>query len=531
MMTDISAVSGPTPGLSGIFESRSFRLLFPIVLFCIPLGTALFHDIHRSYLTSVDADIVFIYEALRLNAGLPQTYLSHTGYVLFMLLAWWLRLMEVLGLVPLSSLNDLLPINKGTFEADYELLVFAGRYMIAILSGGFAIAFYWGVRAVIGSGIVAVIGGLIFAASKELCLQALMLFTELPSGLFLLLSVILLIIVGRSDHPLRLAFFAAMFATISMMSKMQVVFPVLFLPVIALVFNLPVGQTTLRKQTIHQIDGLDLVLRVLLALAFSVLAIHMVGTSTVLGGNGGLYQLVLAGYVAAAIYVLGRAWNIPWRHQVLMMVTVLSGVSAGLYLHFVYHTPGAVDALVNFVETMFVLGSVSQDVGGTADNLPWVSIILVPLESLYNVIVRRFWNLNLLDHPVDILNWTILVSIIALFAIGEKIQAIRVSTFLIMAICVEGAFGLYKVSDKHLIYIDTWLMFAAILSATYLLPRLTGALKGGMLVLAGVIFVAEINALTNPDWVDHKRGNISCGQTRDYTPLIADGFKHYCTKK
>lgn len=528
MWTAFPITSGVHPDKQTFPHNWPFRILFPIVLFCIPVGVALFHNIHRSYLTSVDGDIVFIYEALRLNGGFPQSYLDHTGYVLFVLLAWWLKLMDLLGLVPLSSLQDMLPINKATFEADFEQLVFAGRYMIAVLSGLFAVAFYHGTRVITRSIAVAAIGSLIFAASKELSLQALMIFTELPSGMFLLFSVITLILALRSQHPMRLAFLAAMFATISMMSKMQVIFPVLFLPVIAVVFSIPSGNKPLQGRVICQIEGLDLTLRFLLAGAFSLLAVHMVGATTVLEGSGGLYQLILGGYVALAIYFVGWMRNIALRHRILMMMTVLSGVSAGLYLHFLYNNIDVVERVVNFVETMFTLGSVSRKVGGAADNLPWVSIISTPLDAILRVVIRRFWDMNLLDHPVDILNWAVLVSILMLIVNGMKVQALRISTFLVMAIGVEVAFSLYKVLPKHLIYIDTWLMFAAILSASYLLPRLSTMVKGGMVVLAGVIFVAEINALTNPDWVDHKRGNISCGISKDYTPLIAEGFKHYC---
>ena len=106
-------------------------------------------------------------------------------------------------------------------------------------------------------------------------------------------------------------------------------------------------------------------------------------------------------------------------------------------------------------------------------------------------------------------------------------RGLQVWLFLLIAVTVEGAFHLYQVSDKVLIYIDTWLIFSAALAALYLVPTLSPGKKTATVVAAIGIFVVELTQMTNPKLVHVQPEGYAC-LAREYMPPVAEGFIKYC---
>ena len=103
---------------------------------------AVFHGFTRHYAIHSDADIIYVYEALRLNAGMGQRYFDHTGYWLFVPLAWWFKGLSFLGFIGVDALDQLPELKSPEFEPTYAKLVFAARYLSVILSGIFVALFF-----------------------------------------------------------------------------------------------------------------------------------------------------------------------------------------------------------------------------------------------------------------------------------------------------------------------------------------------------------------------------------------------------
>ena len=74
--------------LDNIFEQLmryGFLIMGIAIVICIPV----FHGIDRFYLSNLDPDLDFTYQALTLNAGEPLRIHPHTGYGYVLLLAQW----------------------------------------------------------------------------------------------------------------------------------------------------------------------------------------------------------------------------------------------------------------------------------------------------------------------------------------------------------------------------------------------------------------------------------------------------------
>lgn len=342
-----------------------------------PILTALGHHISRPYLTTPDQDIVHVYEALRMGQGLPQHYDDHTGYVPFVLLSWWFKALKAVGLLSVARL-DHLPPPSPAFDAAYQALTQAGRLWSALLSSGFVLAMYAGLRRLTGLDRLALLLTALFATSEGLARQALILRTELTAALFAFAAFFLLLEAIRAPERPRLMLFTGLTAALALMAKMQAIFLLAAFPALALAFG--------RKLALppeYEADPGETLLWLLTSAAMAIVAGVMLVPSI---RGSGAYQTALVAYGMAGMIGYARLYRVPCANAWQGACALVMGLACGQSLHLLYHTPATTEALVNFVEHMsrfssvsdsphLGIGAISAAIGGTlVHNLsltPW----------------------------------------------------------------------------------------------------------------------------------------------------------------
>ncbi|KIL96699.1 hypothetical protein CCC_01565 [Paramagnetospirillum magnetotacticum MS-1] len=465
---------------------------------------------------------MFVYEALRLNSGLSQHYLDHTGYVMFVLLAWWLKLMHLLGVVDVSSLKALPPTGSAAFEPVYAKLVFAGRYMVAGLSGVFAALFFLGIRAITGNFAVALGAAMVFACSRELGIQALTIYTELPSGLFLFLTFVAVATAGSSRRPAFHLFWAGLCATLALMAKMQGVFVALGMPMVALAFGCRAERRWIEPEWSER-----LTLSMLLAVPILPVLLMVFSAAFFLGNRGG-YQLAIIVYIVAAVWAYGLIYAVPVRERLFAMLAVGGGISAAFLLHLLYHNMGATDALSNFIDHMYNLGSIGQK-GGDPGGRPSMPLVVRLVDDGFAAtLARRLFHPDPWLKPLDLLGFAVLIAIAVLAWHRRFAAALRVGLLAGMAVGAEAATRIYKIELKHLIYMDTWLIIAAALAAHQFWPEMGRRGRAGLAAVLLVVLAFEVNDVARPNMVQFQRIENACGQAYAYMMPIAEAFRRYC---
>ena len=130
-----------------------------------------------------DQDLILAYQGLLLNAGLPQEYFDHTGYLYALMIAGWYDLLHWVGLLPVHALTEMPPpTDVPAFDAAWQHLVVAGR-VLSLLAAGFFVWLYASlVRRLVGDWRVAVLAALALALSSAVIMHMRMMRTELLSG-------------------------------------------------------------------------------------------------------------------------------------------------------------------------------------------------------------------------------------------------------------------------------------------------------------------------------------------------------------
>jgi hypothetical protein len=525
----------PTAADHGPLRSVNY-LAVGLLLFAIPVAVALYHDIHRFYLTTVDADFIFTYEALRKNAGLEQRMNDHTGYTYYVLLAWTLKLAKLIGVVPIQALTELPPLDSPNFENVYAPLVVAGRYFSALLSGLFAVMIFFGLKLVTDNAWVATAGALIVATSADLAAQTLMLYPELTSMFFMFAGFLAALLAAR-EVGLAAAgrlFLAALLVMLGVMAKLHGVLIALGLPVLVLMVAWNTGVTYGPRPILGQTT----VLLVLLAAAAFVLpAIHMmatsvaawaqVGPSTANRPPNGAYQVLIVCYIVVAMVIFGVHRRIGLRELAVAVAALGAGLAAGLYGHLLYHSVATTTAFVNFVEQLYHMGSVYRHAGALSPD-SWTAFAEIALRGIMRAVDRRFSFHGPWIDPVNLLNWLAVIGLLVAILRRAWQAVIQAVAFFGLGIAAEGSFSLYSIQIKHLIYNDAWTIMALGTLAAQLIPRLprpaqVAAAAGtlGLVVWQGVGLMDSKHVARFPI-------EDTCGQSQAYTPDIAAAFRKYC---
>jgi len=513
------------------------------VLAFIITGTASTHDFFREISSASDQDFVVIYNALRMNDGLPQTMFGHTGYTYFLILSQWLQALDLINLIPISKISELPEPDQ--FESTWEVLVYAGRALSIFLSFTASFVFYFILKLVIENRNLAAAFAILFAISPGLVRHSLVMRTELPSFVFFIIALLFTLRAGRSKpwNEFYYVFLAAFFATMAVMAKMQSIPLVLALPIIGLVINSRIRETC---GPTHIIYPLPIVAAAsLILLAISIPAQVMVWTQTFpampqmkMVFNSG-YQILIMIYFITIISLYNLLDRRSLKEFILSISFISCGMAVAFYSNFFNHTVTNTAQLVNFIDNMSLFARKSlfiEQAPVSGFNL-FVRLLIEFGDALTHTFQRNFFAFEIFKLP-----YTLAYGISALsafyFLIYKKWrQFLIIGTLLTIAIGMEAFSGFRNFFEHYRIYYEVWILLSSAFLAQYAIQicsltviKTYGIVKITIFLLITVILsYTTVGSLgragTSVEW--QARDN-ACFQARGY---MKDLVTHFCSNK
>ena len=502
-----------------------------LALFALPLAVATFHDLHRSFITSPDADLLFPYHALRLNSGLNSDLTVHPGYTHFVLLAWWMKLTKLLGLNAIASFQDLPAATSEGFEAAYSQVVFNARYFVAWFSAMFAWCFFEGIRIITRHFWTATVAGLLFAASSGLAVHAVMIYTELQSAFFCFAATWSLLAAGRTwghHTAIRLALCGFCIA-LALLAKVQAIAFILGLPVLALLFGRTVNDET--GPRFNPEPPLQLVLLVCLCAGILALPMSAIVVASIAGREGsGAYQIATAIFVVLAMVAYAHLYYVSLRNWWIGAAALVIGLSLGLYCVFLYPNIKNLDALANFIDHLYGYGSVSRLAIDSGANTSWSVILLGVLNGLKFTLTERFLNPFASVNSLAILNWPLLIASVAALLRSHFRIGLQIGALLSLSVLIESAFHLYQYIYKVFIYADFPVLLGTALVLRWLLSEFPYRLTTiAATALVAMVIAFEVGKMTDGGLINIQPEHDACRIAKGYAmqPFV-EGFSRYC---
>ena len=180
------------------------------------------------YWRIADMDFWMVYNGFLLNAGLPQEYFDHPGYLTILSIAGWFRFLHSLGLLEVSSFLAIPPLSDSVgFALAWTYATQAARVLSLGIAIVFVLMFAFLLRVLVRDWRVAALGAFALAFSGGLEMQLRIVRTELVAGALTTFAVLIVIIAARTDRTgwrpflMGLASFASVLA---MLNKVQAIY-------------------------------------------------------------------------------------------------------------------------------------------------------------------------------------------------------------------------------------------------------------------------------------------------------------------
>lgn len=420
-----------------------------------------YHDIFRRITANSDQDLILTYNALLFNEGLPQQYFDHTGYVYFLILSTWLKLLHGLGLLPISAFGEL-NFSQSSY-GNLEQLIYAGRYLSIILSALLTTVFFFGMRRFTGNFLIAGILALMLAISPGISVQVLVMRTELPAMLFVLIAFFLGVTPPRKSPYVSHAmlFGAAFFVTLGMMTKVQVVPFAIALPALFLMFIILDKRP--KKGPVDCGSPKNSGLLAISLFAVSVPAQSIIWSQVFWSGIeqsdiGGWYQVILALTIIGLIIFYSVFLRFKIDRVFLCLALVSSGISFATYFNFFYYNLKNTYVVTNFFEHMSKFSGLKLNLNYSGTSIEWLTNKFS--NGVLQAIGRDFDITQIINQPFVVLYWFVLVGgILALIRRDNKIAAISLG-LLGLSIGMEAFTSLRYWADHYRIFTEVWILIA-----------------------------------------------------------------------
>lgn len=431
---------------------------------------------HAPYWRNADQDLVLAYHGLLFNEGLPQEYFDHPGYTYFLVIAGWYKLLHALGLLPIVTVSGLPPgADVAATDAAWQQLVEAGRALSAVLCGLFVVTVATLVRAVLDDDRkLGALAGLAFAFAVGVAAQSRQMRTDLMSAWCAAAALLLVLAaVRRRPGPGALAMLAVAgaCAALAVISKVQGIFPVLAIPVLALAFGRRhdgdgwgagprgwiVAAALAAAAGLAVMPAADLIRFGLAESGRSVYPYRPVGA-----GLSGVYQWALVGWGALGVLIHAAVWRVRAAYAAQAMAAVAGGVALGLLaLLLRWHEQNAI-AVANLIEHMFVFTTWRHgaELQGETTVLSGSLLELVAAGLWRTVAIR-----TVVLHPDNLpqtllLEWFAIAAAAVAWRRGDRLVPLRIGLLLAAAWGLETLFALRGFQRAYAVYTDPLVVLA-----------------------------------------------------------------------
>ncbi len=496
----------------------SFVLL---LAFAVVIGVPLYHGLTHHFLDNADPDVDLAYMALVFNSERQIPFNNFTAYGQVLMLGPWLDVAHWLGLIPVSTIDPL--IGSTDFETLFAPVIYAGRALSILLSCLLIAALWLLLRLAVRDSTVAALGVLLMASSQGLSKQFVLMRPELPAMLFVMCAAAALIYAVRASGwaaimALAIAGFAAMFAV---MAKVQAVFLVLPLPLMAFIF-LPDDkrlEKTPKPFAIYSFAVLSLVISIPALVTFG---------KALLAGKTLSYQTIIAVYLIGcfAFYSYLRIRSAYWT--LASICGVLVGSSAALHLVQISDHWWTPYAIANFVDFMSFDANVRVAKGGWG----FVGYLSGLFGFFFEHVQDVFFSNRLQnkDYWFQLIYWASPIFILASLVVKQYRTALQAIYFLAIALGLVTVFSVRSYHFYYMVFVEPWVIASAAVGAAGLLRSIERKRFAIMVMTAVVVSVSFVDLryhLIAPSTAKTRNFTHVCCYL-NYAELIRPQLKPYC---
>jgi hypothetical protein len=497
------------------------------------------------YWRRADMDYMMVYQAFLLNDGRPQSYFDHPAYLKIMLLDLWFRLFHGLGALDVIALSEIPPASDAAgFERAWTAAVRSARLLSLALALSFIAAFAFLIRRLIDDWRVAALAVVVLSFSTGTMLHARVLRTELLAAGLCTLALLLLLIAARSPGAawrFLLVGLAAMLCTLGVVNKVQAAVAAAAWPMVVMVFGVRSDvRAALWRQPASAAVVLA-VLSVLVALA-AIPAASLVATALQERSSSafafppppfgvvGLYQAVLAAYVAAAIVAFALIWRVGVLETLATLLAVALGVMLGLLSMTLRHHPQNAISVVNFLELMLVWAATADPALHADGGIALTRLLWSLAAGVYEVFAHMTFVLHTTSRTTMFLQWIVIAGMVFAWRRGHRLLVGQVAMLLLAAFGLDLVATFRGAKVEYGIFADCTIIVAA----AWLFGNLPSLLAHRYAFGIGVLFIA-ITVLAGqlevikPAWLSRSGPEGTCQWVGHYVSLI-ERFP-YCPAK
>jgi hypothetical protein len=465
------------------------------------------------YWRAADMDFVMVYNAWLLNAGLPQEYFDHPGYLTIVILSLWFKLLHAIGALDVHALSAL-PAASDTAEYAnaWTVAVQSARLASLAVSLIFVTTFYFLLQRLLRDRRVAVVAAAALAFSGGLAMHARIVRTELLAAALTTIAILVLLIAAETPRMrarVLLLGLASTLATLALENKVQALLVICALPVIVLPFGcrcdrsrsfwrdppraLPLAGTLVSGAVLLAWAAAPLV-----ALALSPGALSIASLRP-LTSPPGAYQVALVVWIGLGILAFAAIWDVPALESLAAVGAIVAGCALGLLALELFYLPRNIIVVLNPVETLFMFAAESQRDLRAAQSVFSGEMARHMLEGFLGMLARRTFILQSSPRPTIFLEWLVIAGTIIAHRRGERRLALQAGVLLATVWGIDTISMLRGLKTEYFIFTDPIVVIAAAL----LLARLAALRNHRWTYPIGVTLIAAHVIVSQAEPVKH----------------------------
>jgi len=472
------------PASDGTALSAFPRLLFynwKLSILCLLAGMAvsfLLFGLWWPYWWIADMDTFLAYQGLLFNDGLPQEFFDHPAYLSYLSLGAWYWLLHGLGLLPVDALSSLPPATDATaFNHAWQQLIAWGRVLSLLIAAIYVTTFAILVRRLFADWRLAILAATALAYSGGIAMHFRVIRTELLSSALATTALLLALIVAREPKLRHRALFlvaSGLCAALAVVDKVQAIFVVLLIPLIALFFGTPADESDARAD-VRRGEWASTLMLLILAVATTLpaLALIWIGIESgravyhpIGGGLAGTYQWLIAGFVVLAMIVYAKIWRTSFVETIAALAAIALGVNIGILSLLLSYNLQNIMATANPIEHMFTFAAWSLPALSNEPQIISGTLIATLFKGLGRALAAHTFVLHTSPRPTLLLEWFAIAGGIVAWRHGERRLPLQIAVLVISVWGLDTLFTLRGLKLEYFAYSDPLLILAAALVAT-----------------------------------------------------------------
>jgi hypothetical protein len=456
------------------------------------------------YWRAGDMDIWVVYNAFVLNDRLPQEYFDHPGYLTILSLAYWFKLLNGLGLLPVYSLSSLPPESDiAASSVAWMHATQAARLLSLLIGILFATSYAVLLRAFINNWRVAALAFFMLVFSGGFMMESRIVRTELIAAGFTYIALLLCLVATlprwKNVRPLLIGL-AALCATLGMQNKVQTIFVIATIPVIVWVLTERIETAASfwseRRRSIVAVSILIVVAVVAIASAAPLMwrGLQNPGMievrESIFRTSVPVYQLALAIGIVAGVIAYAWRFAVSRMETLATLAAISAGIALGMLALDLRFAAANVAVVMNPIERLFNFALSSHPGLVSEGSLSGGSALRQIVDGVELVLARRTFILSTSARPTVFLEWAVLAGAIFAWRRGERKVVFQVATLMMFVFLIDLVGSVRNIKLEYFLFSDP----LVILAAAWLMVRVP-ALQShrrifGVVVLLGAVTVA-----------------------------------------